>query len=155
MKHLLVALGLLMAALHAQGREAPPAVDDPVLEQRAMKLASELRCLVCQNQSLAESNAGLALDLKEQVRAQLRAGRSDEEIRTYMVERYGDFVLYNPPWKSTTLLLWLGPFLLLVAGGVVLAGALRKRRALAADLDLSEEQRARARALLGEDGDTR
>src|SRR5690606_14755412 len=132
-----------------------PAVDDPVLEQRAMKLASELRCLVCQNQSLAESNAGLALDLKEQVRAQLRAGRSDEEIRTYMVERYGDFVLYNPPWKSTTLLLWLGPFLLLVAGGVVLAGALRKRRALAADLDLSEEQRARARALLGEDGDTR
>lgn len=155
MRQLFIALGLLLAALQAQGREAPPAVDDPVLEQRAMKLASELRCLVCQNQSLAESNAGLALDLKEQVRAQLRAGRSDEEIRTYMVERYGDFVLYNPPWKSTTLLLWLGPFLLLVAGGVVLAGALRKRRALAADLDLSEEQRARARALLGEDGDTR
>jgi cytochrome c-type biogenesis protein CcmH len=147
-----VAVLLLLCATQVHGREAVPAADDPIVEKRAMKLASELRCLVCQNQSLAESNAGLALDLKEQVRGQIREGRSDQEIRDYMVERYGDFVLYSPPWKATTVLLWLGPFILLAGGALILVAYLRRRRALVAEPELTEEQRARARSLLGGDG---
>jgi cytochrome c-type biogenesis protein CcmH len=139
---------LLVAAPCLWAREAPPAADDPVLEARAMKLAAELRCLVCQNQSLAESHADLAIDLKNQVREQLRAGRSDAEIRDYMVQRYGDFVLYSPPLKATTVLLWAGPFVLLLAGAVGLVAYLRRRRLLVADAALSTEERARARALL-------
>jgi cytochrome c-type biogenesis protein CcmH len=155
MKGLLAAL-LVACALQAHGREAAPAVADPALEQRAMKLAAELRCLVCQNQSLAESNAGLALDLKEQVRSQLRAGRSDAEIRKYMVERYGDFVLYSPPWKATTVLLWTGPFILLAGGAALLVAYQRRRRArVVEEAALTDEERARAQALLGMRGDVR
>ena len=98
---------------------AAPAVDtaaDPALEVRVQAVSAELRCLVCQNQSLADSHAELALDLKRQVREQLRAGRSPDQVLAYMTDRYGDFVLYRPPLKATTLLLWLGPALLL--GGV-------------------------------------
>jgi len=152
MRKLLAAL-LLALAFQAQAREAVPAADDPVLEKRAMKLSSELRCLVCQNQSLAESHAGLALDLKEQVRSQIRAGRSDAEIRNYMVERYGDFVLYSPPWKSTTVLLWAGPFVLLAAGASILVAYVRRRRARVVDADLTDDQRSRARALLRAGGE--
>jgi cytochrome c-type biogenesis protein CcmH len=149
MTRILIALLLALAVLQVQAREAPPAAADPALEKRAMKLAAELRCLVCQNQSLAESHAGLALDLKEQVRSQIRAGRSDAEIRQYMVDRYGDFVLYSPPWKASTLLLWTGPFILLLAGALVLVTYLKKRRARVVQADLTDEQRARAQALLG------
>ena len=98
---------------------AAPAVDlrpDAALESRVQALAAELRCLVCQNQSLADSNADLAIDLKNQVREQLRAGRSDADVMAYMTDRYGDFVRYRPPFKATTLLLWLGPVLLLIGG---------------------------------------
>lgn len=147
---LLLALVVLCAPLWA--REAPPAADDPKLEARAMKLAAELRCLVCQNQSLAESHADLAIDLKNQVRTQLREGRSDAEIRDYMVQRYGDFVLYSPPLKATTLLLWAGPFLLLVLGAAGLVVYLRRRRLRIAEPALSMEDQARARALLEGDG---
>ena len=155
MKGFLAAL-LVAFSLQAHGREAVPAAADPALEQRAMKLAAELRCLVCQNQSLAESNAGLALDLKEQVRSQLRAGRSDAEIRKYMVERYGDFVLYSPPWKAATVLLWTGPFILLAGGVVLLVAYQRRRRArVVEEAGLTDEQRARAQALLGMRGDGR
>lgn len=149
MTRILIALLLALAALQVQAREALPAAADPALEKRAMKLAAELRCLVCQNQSLAESHAGLALDLKEQVRSQIRAGRSDAEIRQYMVDRYGDFVLYSPPWKASTALLWTGPFVLLLAGALVLVAYLKKRRARVVQADLTDEQRARAQALLG------
>ncbi|HWA11963.1 MAG TPA: cytochrome c-type biogenesis protein [Burkholderiales bacterium] len=147
MRLALIAL-LLAASPWLWAREAPPAADDPVLEARAMKLAAELRCLVCQNQSLAESHADLAIDLKNQVREQLRAGRSDAEIRDYMVQRYGDFVLYSPPLKATTVLLWAGPFVLLLAGALGLVAYLRRRRLLVANPALSVEERARARTLL-------
>ncbi len=154
MRRVLAAL-LVFLALQAHGREAVPAADDPVLEKRAMKLAAELRCLVCQNQSLAESNAGLALDLKEQVRSQIREGRSDAQIRQYMVDRYGDFVLYSPPWKASTVLLWVGPFMLLAGGAMVLVAYVKRRRVRVGVENLTDEQRARARALLGVPGEKR
>ena len=140
---------LLTMCLPAFAKEAAPAVDDPVLERRAMKLATELRCLVCQNQSLADSNADLAIDLKNQVRSQIREGRSDAQIREYMVARYGDFVLYSPPWKPTTALLWAGPFMLLIAGALALVMVLRSRRARIVTTELTADEHARAQALLG------
>lgn len=106
--------------MRSHGAEAPPTAADPALERRVNALSAELRCLVCQNQSVADSNAGLAIDLKNQVREQLRAGRTDHQVIEYMTDRYGDFVLYRPPFKSTTLLLWGGPLLLLLAGGALL-----------------------------------
>ena len=146
---MLLMLLLLTACLPPFAKEAAPAVDDPVLEQRAMKLAAELRCLVCQNQSLADSNADLAIDLKNQVRSQIREGRSDAQIREYMVARYGDFVLYSPPWKPTTALLWAGPFMLLIAGALTLVMVLRSRRARIVTTELTADEHARAQALLG------
>jgi cytochrome c-type biogenesis protein CcmH len=140
---------LLVLSLPALAKEAAPAADDPVLERRAMKLASELRCLVCQNQSLADSHADLAIDLKNQVRSQIREGRTDAEIREYMVERYGDFVLYSPPWKPTTVLLWVGPFVLMVAGALALVVYMRNRRGRVVTTELTAEERARAQTLLG------
>jgi cytochrome c-type biogenesis protein CcmH len=143
-----LAVLLLALAITAGAREAAPLAQDPVLEQRAMRLAEELRCLVCQNQSLAESHADLALDLKNQVREQIKAGRTDAEIRDYMVARYGDFVLYRPPVKATTLLLWAGPFVLLVAAVLGLGLYLRRRHGRVVETELSAEQHARAQALL-------
>ncbi len=142
-------LFLLALCLPAFAKEAAPAADDPVLEHRVMKLAAELRCLVCQNQSLADSHADLAIDLKNQVREQIREGRSDAEIREYMVARYGDFVLYSPPWKATTVVLWAGPFVLLLAGALALVVYLRNRRARVVTTELTADEHARARTLLG------
>ncbi|HZF24435.1 MAG TPA: cytochrome c-type biogenesis protein [Burkholderiales bacterium] len=144
----IIAVLLMMLALPAYANEAAPAAQDPALEQRVMRLTSELRCLVCQNQSLADSHADLAIDLKNQVRSQMQAGKSDAEIREFMVARYGDFVLYRPPLKSTTALLWAGPFLLLAAGGLALGFYLRRRRKRLTESELTPEQRARAEALL-------
>lgn len=136
-------------------REAPDAADDPALENRVMKLTADLRCLVCQNQSLADSHADLAIDLKNQVRSQMRAGKTDAEIRNYMVARYGDFVLYDPPLKTTTLLLWAGPFALLVFGLLGLAAYLRGRRRRMVETELTPAEHARAQALLhGESGES-
>jgi cytochrome c-type biogenesis protein CcmH len=153
----MTALLLLVLALPAYANEAAPAAQDPALEQRVMRLTAELRCLVCQNQSIADSHADLAIDLKNQVRSQMQAGKSDAEIREYMVARYGDFVLYKPPLKSTTALLWAGPFVLLAAGGLALAFYLRRRRERLTESELTPEQRARAEALLraGKEGGTR
>ena len=153
----MTAVLLLMLALPAYAYEAAPAAQDPALEQRVMRLTAELRCLVCQNQSLADSHADLAIDLKNQVRSQMRAGQSDVEIREFMVARYGDFVLYRPPLKPTTALLWAGPFLLLACGGLVLGFYLRRRRERLTERELTPEQRARAEALLraGQEGGTR
>jgi len=144
----MTALLLMLLALPAYANDAAPAAPDPALEQRVMRLTTELRCLVCQNQSLADSHADLAIDLKNQVRSQMQAGKSDAEIREYMVARYGDFVLYRPPLKPTTALLWAGPFLLLAGGGLALGFYLRRRRERLAESELTPEQRVHAEALL-------
>jgi cytochrome c-type biogenesis protein CcmH len=132
----------------AAAKEAPPAADDPVLEARMQHIAVELRCLVCQNQTIADSHAELAVDLKNQIREKLKAGMSEAQILDYMVARYGDFVLYRPPVKVTTLPLWIGPFALLFAA---LAGLfyyiVRRRRSTPAQ-PLSEADEARVRSLL-------
>ncbi len=151
---LLLCLALL-GPLAGLAREAPPAAEDPALEQRMKDMTSELRCLVCQNQSLADSNADLAIDLRNQVRAQMKAGKSDAEIRTWLTDRYGDFVLYRPPLKSSTVLLWLGPAVLLALALAALAITLRRRRQrLAQAGELSDEERARAEALLRNGSDS-
>jgi cytochrome c-type biogenesis protein CcmH len=117
----------------AQANEAAPASADPVLEARMLKIATELRCLVCQNQTIADSHADLAIDLRQQVREMLQKGMTDQQIASYMTDRYGDFVLYRPPFKSTTALLWVGPGVLLVGGLVVLVWMLRRRSRMPAD----------------------
>lgn len=142
-------LVLLLPLMAAAADTAQPAVEDPVLEKRVTALTAELRCLVCQNQSLADSHADLAIDLKNQVRAMMKEGRTDAEIKAFMTDRYGDFVLYRPPVKATTWLLWIGPFVLFAAALAALFGYIRKRRAAAGEsAALSPEQQARARALL-------
>ena len=133
----------------AQADVAATTRDDPALEKRAMALSGHLRCLVCQNQTIADSNAELAVDLKNQVRDKLRQGQSEQEILDYMVNRYGEFVLFSPLVKSTTWLLWFGPLLLFVAGFYVLAVNLRQRRRLMQQAPiLNKEEHARAAALL-------
>jgi cytochrome c-type biogenesis protein CcmH len=140
---------LLGAASSAWSREAAPAAADPALEKRTMALANQLRCLVCQNQTIADSNAPLAVDLKNQIREQLSKGASDSAIVDFMVARYGDFVLYRPPFRPATALLWLGPLLLVLAGLLFLFQLLR-RRAAAAEPELSAAERQQAQALLSE-----
>ena len=121
------------ATAPALAREAAPATEDPVLEARVMRISSELRCLVCQNETIAASHADLAVDLRNQVREMLRQGKSEREIYDYMTARYGDFVLYRPPLKDTTALLWFGPAVLLVGGLVGLWVMLRRRSRLSPD----------------------
>ncbi len=144
---------LLLSTAQAFAKEAPPVADDLALEARVIALSSELRCLVCQNQTIADSHAELAIDLRNQVREQMRAGKSDDAIRAYMAARYGDFVLYNPPVKPTTVLLWAGPFALLLAGFAGLMFYLRHRRARTKPVAMSEEDSARARSLLSDKDD--
>jgi cytochrome c-type biogenesis protein CcmH len=122
------------------------ALADDALDRRVMSLAHELRCLVCQNQTLADSNAPLAVDLRNQIREQMAAGRSDQDVIGFMVERYGDFVLYRPPLKASTILLWTGPFLFLVFGFFMLFRFLRSRHVAAPQL--SDAERAQAAKLL-------
>ncbi len=142
----------LMACLAglARAAEAPTVSADPVLEARVNKLAEELRCLVCQNQTLADSHAPLAVDLKNQVRDMLASGRSEDDVVDYMVARYGDFVLYRPPFKATTLLLWLGPLLLLLGSLYALARHIRRAGAVEPSPAAPDAHAARrADALLG------
>jgi cytochrome c-type biogenesis protein CcmH len=138
----------LAVARPALAADAVPTVQDPVAQSRAVKLSEQLRCLVCQNQTIAESNAELAVDLRSQVREQIAAGKSDDEIVKYMTDRYGDFVLYRPPLKATTLLLWGGPLLLLLLGLGMLVRLVRQRRDAPDVAPLTAEERARAEALL-------
>ena len=126
--------------------------DDPQTEQRYKHLINELRCLVCQNQNLADSNAELAQDLREQVYAMLEGGASDKEIIDFMVNRYGDFVLYRPPVKSSTLLLWAGPFVFLIGGLVILLLVIRRQRKQTPQL--SDAQHTKAQQLLKGEGDS-
>jgi cytochrome c-type biogenesis protein CcmH len=125
---------------------APAFSQDRETEKRVAALANELRCLVCQNQTLADSNAPLAVDLRNQIREQLAAGKSEQDVLDFMVARYGDFVLYRPPLKAATLALWIGPFVFLVLGIWLLARRLRRRRV--PEPELSGTERARAAKLL-------
>ena len=127
----LLALGLAagLALAQAQVASQPPALD-PKTEARVMAIAAELRCLVCQNQTIADSDAGLARDLRQIIREQLAAGRSEREILDFMAQRYGDFVLYRPPLKPTTWLLWAGPAVMALIGALALAITLRRRQRL-------------------------
>jgi cytochrome c-type biogenesis protein CcmH len=118
-------------------------------EQRIRQLEEKLRCLVCQNQTLADSGAELAGDLRRQVREQVAAGRSDEEIVSFLVQRYGDFVLYDPPFKATTALLWIGPFVLLLGAAMVLIVTLRRRRNAPEEAALGTEDRRVVERVLG------
>ena len=154
-KMISIILLLFVAGHTAWAAEAAPASADPELEKRVNAISEELRCLVCQNQSLADSHADLAVDLKNQVREKLKQGMSEREIVDYMVSRYGDFVLYRPPVKATTLFLWFGPPLLLVAGLAALFMRLKRRRDLAVPAALSAEERARAASLLEQGTDPR
>jgi len=151
MKVLLIALGLCLSlslSALAQAKVAPNASADPALEARVMVIAEELRCLVCQNETIAASHAELAIDLKNQIRIKLTQGQSQKEILNFMVERYGDFVLYRPPLKSTTVLLWLGPFVLLGIAVLMLVLNVRRRRRGEQPVAMSDEDHAKARALL-------
>ena len=143
------ALTLPMAA---QAREAAPTAFDPVAHERVVQGSEQLRCLVCQNQSIAESNAELAVDLRNQVIEQVKAGKTNKEIIDYMVERYGDFVLYRPPFKSTTYILWIGPIALFLIGlGAFYVNLRRRKRVVASEAKpLTADEQALAADLLGE-----
>ncbi len=142
---------LAVLLVGASAKEAAPAAADPVLEARMLAVASELRCLVCQNQTIADSHADLAVDLRNQVREMLRKGQSEREIIDYMTARYGDFVLYRPPVKATTALLWYGPGLLLVGGLAVLWLVLRRRSRMAPEKFDPDEPELPAEPMAGTD----
>lgn len=147
------ALSMALNLSTAHAGEAAPMAADPVLEARMIGIADELRCLVCQNESLASSRAELANDLRNEVRGLIRQGKTDAEIKDYLVTRYGDFVLYRPAVKPLTWVLWFGPFLLLVGGLVGMGIYLRQRRQPTETRALSDAERQRAAQLL-KDGDT-
>ena len=155
MPRLLALLLLAIATAAAPAKEAAPAAQDPVLEKRVMTLAEELRCLVCQNQTLADSNAPLAEDLRNQIRERMREGNSDAQVVEYLVARYGDFVLYRPPLKATTVLLWFGPLLLLAAGFAVLLGRLLRRRSMEVTEMTAADRKCAAELLAGTQGERR
>lgn len=151
MKSLLLALVLALVAQLAPAKDAAPLADDPVAEKRLVKLSEELRCLVCQNQNIADSNAELAQDLRREIRGMIQAGKSDQDIIAFMVARYGDFVLYRPPLKATTVILWAGPLLLMLFGLAALVRYLRQRNnRVTDDAPLSAAEAQRADALLGD-----
>ncbi|NQW68988.1 MAG: cytochrome c-type biogenesis protein CcmH [Betaproteobacteria bacterium] len=132
-------------------KDAAPLAQDPVLEQRLISISEEMRCLVCQNESLAGSRSDLANDLRREIRTLIQEGKSDDQIRTFMVERYGDFVLYRPPVKPITWLLWIGPFVILVIGIVVLLSYLRRRNLSIPSTALSKTDNEKIDALLNQD----
>jgi cytochrome c-type biogenesis protein CcmH len=149
---LLLALCLVSGGVHATAAKEAALAADPVAEKRLQALSKELRCLVCQNETIADSNAELAVDLRREIRGMISDGRSDGEIIDFMVARYGDFVLYRPPVKVLTLLLWGGPVALLLLGLFLLVSYLRRRARRVADADqpLTVEETQRAEALLKE-----
>ncbi len=140
---------LLLASFGAlQAKEAAPRAENELTEKRLIAISSELRCLVCQNESLAGSNAELANDLRREIRTLINDGKSDSEIMEFMVSRYGDFVRYRPPLKGSTLFLWFGPGLLLVIGLAALVRYLRRRDKALKDAPLSAEEQRQADRLL-------
>ncbi len=147
---LVFTLGLVFFVQISFANEAIPVAEDPILEKRLIELSENLRCLVCQNESLAGSRADFANDLRREIREQMKANKSDEEIIDFLVARYGDFVLYNPPFKPTTILLWLGPILLFLGAILALVLYLRRRRSLVFEepQQLSESQQLEAETLI-------
>lgn len=150
----LLAALLALAAPAARAVQPDEVLPDPTMETRAREISKELRCLVCQNQSIDDSNAPLARDLRLLVRERLKAGDSDTQVLGFVTDRYGDYVLLKPPFKATTLLLWVAPFALLVFGAIGTVIYLRGRRGVAAGADtppLSEDEQRRLEALLRKD----
>jgi len=142
-------LNLPGALPQAQAKEAELLAANPEIEARMLAIAAELRCLVCQNQTVADSHAGLAVDLRQQIREMLAKGQTDQQVRDFMTERYGDFILYRPPVRTSTALLWFGPAVLGVAGLLILVAILRRRSRMAPeafDPDLPEDNDATARS---------
>lgn len=148
LKLLLATVAALSLSLPLHAKEAAPLAEDPVVEKRLIEISEELRCLVCQNESLAGSQADLAKDLREEVRGLIKEGKSDNEVKDFLVSRYGDFVLYRPQVKPTTYLLWAGPFLLLLIGLFALIRYLKQRSKAVVDIPLSDAEKKRAEALL-------
>ena len=148
----LLLLCLIPSFATAQVQEEERPSDDPVIEARLAKLSKELRCLQCQNQTLADSPAGLAADLRREIRAQMEAGKSDQEVVAFLTQRYGDFILYKPRVTFTTYLLWFGPFVLLLGGLYVLFRYIRQRRDSIPEQPLSADERRRAEELLAASG---
>ncbi len=151
MRRILFVLLMCLTPLLAYAGVAKDLAQDPVVEKRMVKLAENLRCLVCQNESLASSHAELAEDLRQEVREMIKKGLTDNQIKDYLVARYGDFVLYDPPMKRYTILLWFGPFAMLLLGGGVLIYQLRKRRSSVTEDNLTQEAAQRAAALLNDE----
>ncbi|MHB1232478.1 MAG: cytochrome c-type biogenesis protein [Burkholderiales bacterium] len=153
MKRILFGILFFTFAAAALAKEAAPLAKDPALEARMLKLSKELRCLVCQNETLADSQADLARDLRREVREKMREGMSDAEIKHYLTHRYGDFVLYRPPMKPTTWVLWFGPFLLLfgAAGGLVFF--IKRRRRALDETPLTPDEATRIQSLLNKESD--
>jgi len=145
---LLLALMLLLPA--AWAKEAVPVAENPELERRMLALSEDLRCLVCQNETIAASRADFANDLRREIREQMSANKSDKEIVDFLVARYGDFVLYRPPVKSSTMFLWFGPFIFLLGGAIVLVVYLKRRRKQIEEPVLTEQQLKQAETLLKE-----
>ncbi|WP_293596871.1 MULTISPECIES: cytochrome c-type biogenesis protein [unclassified Polynucleobacter] len=141
-------IALFCAMNSSFAKDAAALADDPVTEQRLITISEEMRCLVCQNESLAGSRSDLANDLRREIRILINEGKTDEQIRNFMVERYGDFVLYRPPVKPITWLLWIGPFVILLAGIIGLMVYLRRRNQSMPSATLSEEDNRRIDALL-------
>lgn len=151
---ILILLLLLLPTL-ASAREAQPLAENPLTEARVLAMANELRCLVCQNQTLADSHSELAGDLRREMRGMIEKGMSDQDIVAYMVSRYGDFVLYRPPLKPATLALWFGPFLLLAGGAMALLRNIRaRRRQLATQPGMGRRDPDKVAALLRDNGGT-
>ena len=150
MIRLLLVLSLLGIVItpFALAKDAQPTGDDPAVEQRLHKLSQELRCLVCQNETLADSRADLAEDLRREIREQIKAGKSDKEIIEFLTARYGQFILYRPRVTPTTYLLWFGPFVLLLGGLFLLFNYIKQRRDSVPEMPLSADERRRAEELL-------
>lgn len=148
MKSFFLVIASIFILQLSYANDAAPLADDPVTEQRLISISEEMRCLVCQNESLAGSRSDLANDLRREIRTLIKEGKSDEQIRSFMVERYGDFVLYRPPVKPITWLLWIGPFVILIVGIGFLLSYLRRRNANLVAKDLTAEENQKIDALL-------
>ena len=148
MKQIFLATLIALSLGSVFARDAAPLADDPVTEQRLISISEEMRCLVCQNESLAGSRSDLANDLRREIRILISEGKSDDQIRSFMVERYGDFVLYRPPVKPVTWLLWIGPFVILGIGIAGLLVYLRRRNSSVPNVVLTDADNQKIDALL-------
>jgi cytochrome c-type biogenesis protein CcmH len=142
---------LLLISSIGWTKEATPVAEDPEIEKRMLALTMDLRCLVCQNEPISDSRAEFSNDIRREIREQIKANKTDDEIIQFLVDRYGDFILYNPPMKPTTLMLWFGPIVLFLIGLGSLVFYLKRRRIQVEEISLSQAQREKAEALLKED----